>query len=89
MATHHWLNPAASERAWEPTVGAGQADIPRQTAGEGRRAGLEGQQVKSLSPRGTCQTVGKTNDTKVTAIKLVECNDGKAKGVMAISGRLP
>lgn len=50
MATHHWLNPAGSGRAREPMAGAGQADIPRQSAGEGPRAGLEGQQVKSLSP---------------------------------------
>lgn len=47
IVTHQWLNPTGIEKAWEPTVEVRGSNLLRQTAGEGRRVGLEEQGVKS------------------------------------------
>lgn len=36
IVSHHWLNLTGGQRAWEPTIVVGWANLPRQT--DGRRA---------------------------------------------------
>lgn len=88
LAEPSWQWEGTGAHGWSRT-GRHPETVSRRRA-ESRSGGATGKESVSS---GTCHPVnlpssGEDNNTKVTAVKFVESDDGKAQGVLAISGPL-